>query len=141
MVVGKCPFCDWSARQEASPEERATATGYVAKALMQHLRLKHARHDEARADNVAFSTILSSRTKMGMVEFSLNDEMSQWDLDKARQIHRMLGAAIEAAISDTLIYQFLTTKIGLSDAQASGALLDFRELRQGSREQISDDAH
>jgi len=141
MVVGKCPFCDWSARQESSPEERATVTTYVAKALMQHLRLKHARHDETRADNVAFSTILSSRTKMGMVEFSLNDEMSQWDLDKARQIHRMLGEAIEAAISDTLIYQFLTTKIGLSDTQASSALLDFRELRQGSRDVITDSAN
>jgi hypothetical protein len=134
MVVGKCPFCDWSARQESAPEDRAAVTIYVAKALMQHLRLKHARHDETRTDNVAFSTILSARTKMGMIEFSLNDEMSQWDLDKARQIHQMLGHAIEAAISDTLIYQFLTTKIGLSDSQASAALLDFRELRQGSRD-------
>jgi hypothetical protein len=138
MIVGTCPFCEWNARQDAAPADHELATAYVAKALMMHLRLKHARHDETRADNVAFSTILSARTKTGMVEFSLNDQMSQWDLDKARQIHRMLGEAIEAAVSDTLIYQFLVDKVGLADNAASAALLDFRELRQGSRDIITD---
>lgn len=124
----KCPFCD-------TRIEMPNAT-LGSKALMAHLRLTHARHDEARADNIAFSTILSSRTKTGMIEFSLNDEITQLDLDKAREVHRMLGEAIEAAVSDTLIYQFLTTKVGLGDEQATRALLDFRELRQGSRDTI-----
>ena len=45
----------------------------------------------------------------------------------------MLDAAIEAAVSDQLMFTFLTTKIGLSEHQAGAALLDFRELRQGAR--------
>jgi hypothetical protein len=125
MTTTPCPFCDWSAKGDVPN---------VAKALMAHLRLKHARHDVAQEDNIAVSTILSSRTKMGMIEFSLNDNITQWDLDKARLIHRMLGEAIEAAVSDTLIYQFLVQKVRLDDNAASAALLDFRELRQGSRD-------
>jgi hypothetical protein len=136
VIHGQCPLCDWSARQNTGKQDEDLTRSYVAKALMQHLRLKHARHDEARTDEVAFSTILSSRTKTGMIEFSFNDAMSQWDLDKAREIHRMLGEAIEAAVSDTLIYAFLVGKVGLSDEQASRALLDFREIRHGSRDRV-----
>lgn len=83
--------------------------------------------------NVEVGTLLSQRTKQGMVEIAVNGERVQMDLDKARAVLRMLSGAIEAAVSDTLIYQFLTTKVGLSDDQASRALLDFRELRQGTR--------
>ena len=43
-------------------------------------------------------------------------------------------SAIEAAVSDTLIYQFLVGKVGLDENKAAAALLDFRELRQGSKE-------
>jgi hypothetical protein len=134
IIEGQCPLCEWNAKQSTGKQDVALIQSYVAKALMDHLRLKHARHDETKIDNVAFSTILSQRTKMGMIEFSLNSEMSQWDLDKAREVHRMLGEAIEAAVSDTLIYQFLTEKVGLDEQKAAAALLDFRELRQGSRE-------
>lgn len=134
-ITASCPFCEWTARQETDASaNRELVTSYMAKAFMGHLRLKHARHDETRADNIAFSTILSQRTKMGMIEFSLNNEMSQWDLDKAREIHRMLGEAIEAAVSDTLIFRFLTEKVALSEDKAAQLLLDFRELRQGSRD-------
>ena len=136
IIEGKCPLCDWNAKQSTGNQPEELIKSYVAKGLMDHLRLKHARHDERKTDNIAFSTILSQRTKMGMIEFSLNNEMSQWDLDKAREIHRMLSEAIEAAVSDTLIYHFLVEKVGLSDDKAALALLDFRELRQGSRESV-----
>jgi len=89
-----------------------------------------------KTSTVEIATILSHRTKQGMVEFQLNGEKTQWDLDKAREILAMLSGAIEAAVSDTLIYQFLTTKVGLGEEAASVALLDFRELRQGSRETV-----
>lgn len=78
-------------------------------------------------------TILSNRTKEGMINFKMGDAASQWDISKAKEIHRMLGEAIEAAVSDTLIYKFLTEKVGLSEEKAAMALLDFRELRQGTR--------
>jgi hypothetical protein len=80
------------------------------------------------------SVILSQTTRQGMVELTLNREKTQMELDKAREVHGMLSQAIEAAVSDTLIWQFLTQKIGLDEDKAAHALLDFRELRQGSRE-------
>ena len=84
--------------------------------------------------NLEIVTILSNRTKEGMVELRLNGELiSQWEVSKAKEIHRMLGEAIEAAISDTLIYRFLREMVGLSDEAASGGLIHFRELRQGSK--------
>jgi hypothetical protein len=136
VINGQCPLCDWNAKQSTGTQSEELVRSYIAKGLMDHLRRKHARHDETRLDNIAFSTILSQRTKMGMIEFSLNDEMSQWDLDKAREIHKMLGEAIEAAVSDTLIYHFMVEKVGLDEQKAAQMLLDFRELRQGSRESI-----
>ncbi len=85
---------------------------------------------------IEIGTILSHRTKQGMVEFVLNGEKTQMDLDKAREVRAMLDGAIEAAVSDGLIFAFLTQKIGLSEQQAASALLDFRELRQGSRSTV-----
>lgn len=87
----------------------------------------------AHPTNIEIGTLLSQRTKQGMVEMAVNGERSQMDLDKAREVRGMLDGAIEAAVSDGLIYAFLTQRIGLSDEKASAALLDFRELRQGSR--------
>ena len=71
-----------------------------------------------------------------MVEFIINGEKAQMDLVKAREVLGMIAGAIEAAVSDTLIYAFLTKRIRLSDEAACAALLDFRELRQGSRETV-----
>ena len=49
----------------------------------------------------------------------------------------MLVAAIEAAISDTLIYQFMKEKVGIvEEERLAKILLDFRELRQGSRSTV-----
>jgi hypothetical protein len=86
-----------------------------------------------KMSTVEVASILSHRTKRGMVEFVLDEHKTQWDIAKAKEICGMLHEAIEAAISDTLIYQFLTEKVGLSEDTAAAALLDFRELRQGSR--------
>ncbi|RPJ69037.1 MAG: hypothetical protein EHM24_19680 [Acidobacteria bacterium] len=82
--------------------------------------------------HLAFATILSNRTKRGLVEMTVNQELVQMDVAKARYVAGMLLGAIEAAISDELIYTFLTTKVGLDDHAATRALWDFRTLRQGS---------
>lgn len=78
-------------------------------------------------------SILSNRTKAGMVQLLVNDASVQLDLDKAREVVGMLQGAIEAAVSDELVFAFLTQKLGLDEGRASRALLDFRMLRQGSR--------
>ena len=79
------------------------------------------------------ASIVSQRTKEGMVELTLNGEKTQMDLAKAREVLGMLSGAIEAAVSDQLLFAFLTSRIGLPTDAAARALLDFRELRQGSR--------
>jgi len=83
--------------------------------------------------NIAVSTLLSSRTKEGQVELAVNGELTQMDLNKAREVVGMLQQAIEAAASDQMIYIFFTTRMGLDDETASRILVDFREIRQGSR--------
>lgn len=86
---------------------------------------------------IEIGTILSHRTKEGLVELTLNGEKTQMDLPKAREVLGMLSGAIEAAVSDQLMFKFLTSpKIGLSENAAAAALLDFRELRQGSRSTV-----
>jgi hypothetical protein len=90
----------------------------------------------AVGDNITVSTLVSRRDGQGKVEFQLNSELTQMDLDKAREVVGMLSAAIEAAVSDSLIVQFLTEKIGLDLDRANAALIDFREMRQGSRGRV-----
>ena len=86
--------------------------------------------------HIEIASILSHRTKEGMVELVVNGEKTQMDLGKAREVRGMLDGAIEAAVSDGLLFAFLTTKVGLSENAAAAALLDFRELRQGSRSTV-----
>jgi NAD-dependent DNA ligase len=83
--------------------------------------------------DITVSTLLSSQTKEGRIDFTLNGELTQMDLDKAREVVSMLQGAIEAAISDELVFRFLTEKVGMKPELASAALVDFREMRQGSR--------
>ncbi len=92
-----------------------------------------AREGPASTD-VAVSTLVSSRTGKGMIDLALNGELTQMDLDKAREIVGMMQQAIEAAISDELLMRFLTEKVGMTGPAAAVALMDFRETRQGTRE-------
>ena len=86
--------------------------------------------------DITVSTLLSSRTKEGRIDFTMNGELTQMDLNKAREIVGMLQGAIEAAISDELMYRFLTEKVRMKPERAGAALIDFRELRQGSRQLV-----
>lgn len=85
---------------------------------------------------IEVGSILSQRTKRGAVDLVLNGQKTQFDLDKAREVLGMLSGAIEAAVSDELLFAFLTTKVGLEPEKAGAALLDFRELRQGARSTV-----
>lgn len=89
----------------------------------------------ANAD-ITVNTLVSARTKTARIDFTMNGELTQMDLDKAREVVGMLQGAVEAAISDELLYRFLTEKIGMDPERAGMALIDFRELRQGSRDVV-----
>jgi hypothetical protein len=87
---------------------------------------------------IEIASLLASRTKTGAVEIAVLREGQirekiQMDLPKAREILAMLSGAIEAAISDELMFRFLVEHVGLDEPRAAAALLQFRELRQGSR--------
>lgn len=126
----------------------------AVRALLEAASYQHAFHTEDGAEvidmhgialrskagptgtDITVGSLLSSRTKQGRIEFAINGELTQMDLAKAREVVGMLQGAIEAAISDQLIFQFLTEKVGLDPDKASAALLDFREMRQGSRSTV-----
>jgi hypothetical protein len=87
-------------------------------------------------DHIEFASILSARTKEGQVEMVLNGHKTQMTLPKAREVLGLLSGAIEAAVSDQLLFQFLTTRVALSEEAAARALMDFRDMRQGSRDTV-----
>jgi hypothetical protein len=88
------------------------------------------------AAEITIGTLLSSLTHEGRIEFAVNAEIVQMDLTKAREVVGMFHEAIEAAVSDELIHKFLTQRLGLDPSRAAMALLDFRELRQGSVDSV-----
>lgn len=94
--------------------------------------------------NIEVASIYGAKTKQGLVELivQLHDDPDakpikiQMDIPKAREVLGMLTGAIEAAVTDGLLVRFLTENVGLGEEAAARALLDFREMRQGSRKTV-----
>lgn len=53
--------------------------------------------------DIELASILSQATKEGKVELKVNGETVQMSLDKAREVHGMLGSAIEEALEEAQI--------------------------------------
>lgn len=111
-VVAFCPIC--------SPMERRVV----------------ADDDAGQANTIETASILSQRTGRGMVQLQVNGQMVQLEIEKAREVLAMLSGAIEAAISDELLFRFLTERLDIDRERASSVLMDFREMRQGSRDTV-----
>lgn len=122
------------ARAEYSHAFKARDEGEIIDMHGIALRAKEGATTES---GITVSTLLSSQDQTGKVDFTLNGEITQFDLDKARLVVRMLNEAIECAVSDELVYKFLTQKIGIDHDRALAALIDFREIRQGSRDIVN----
>lgn len=93
-----------------------------------------------------FASLVASRTREGAVNLRIETARApgagaartlvaqiQMDLPKAREVVGLLQGAIEAAVSDALLFRFLTTTVGMPEDAAGRALVQFREMRQGSR--------
>ncbi|HEV8208519.1 MAG TPA: hypothetical protein VGP77_00295 [Vicinamibacterales bacterium] len=78
-------------------------------------------------------SIFGASERRGLVEIQLGDTRVQVPIGKAREIRDMLTDVIEAAISDELLMRFLQERIRLSLEASGAALLEFREMRQGTR--------
>lgn len=87
--------------------------------------------------HIEWASIYGANSRQGLVELTVRQGetviTAHFDLPKARDVLKNLTGAIEAALTDELLVRFLTEKIGLTLGQAARALLDFREMRQGSR--------
>jgi len=79
------------------------------------------------------ASIYGVKTKQGLVELELGSEKIQMDISKAREVRAMLDGAIEAAVTDGLLMQYFTQKVNMDMEEAAAMLLEFRELRQGSK--------
>ena len=88
--------------------------------------------DRAVSD-ITVSTVLSATTKQGKIEVTVNADVLQMDLEKAREVLALLQGAIEVATADELIYRFLTDNMAWDADRAGAALTDFRDLRQRTR--------
>jgi hypothetical protein len=85
-------------------------------------------------DDITVSSGFGQATQRGFVEFTLNDQLSQMDVKKAREVGYMLIEAAEAATSDEMFVRLLKDKVGLNDPDAvSRFLVELREIRQGTR--------
>lgn len=85
--------------------------------------------------DITVASILS-RDNEGRIEFSVNGEVVQLDVRKAREVVQILNEAIEAAITDEMLYKFLTGHVGADSSKALAAIAQMREVRQGSRDGV-----
>lgn len=92
--------------------------------------------DDAPAIHIEFASIVGQFSRKGLVEMKVEKQIVLLTLDKAREIHGMLGGAIEAAITDELLVRFLIEKIHMSLETAVLVLRDFRIMRQGSPDTV-----
>jgi len=84
-------------------------------------------------DAITVSSGFGQASRRGFVEFTLNDQLTQMDAAKAREVGLMLLEAAEAATSDELFVKLLE-RVGITDPERVGRiLLDLRELRHGTR--------
>ena len=94
-------------------------------------RPKHAVDD--MVDDITVASGYGHTSQRGFVEFTLNDQLSQMEPNKAREIGYMLIEAAEAATSDEMFVTLLK-RVGIEDAERLGRMLiDLREIRQGTR--------
>jgi hypothetical protein len=106
-----------------------------AEQVLQHRN----RYEGAEAyDDVQVTSGYGADTKRGTVELTVNNERTQMDTKKAREVGLLLLQAAEAAESDEM-FMTLLTRLGIpeEDHERRGLiLLDLREIRQGSRELV-----
>jgi hypothetical protein len=128
MTIDRVAIADVGAYAKLVVEELArTGDGLVGDGLL----LEISTDLQAGPGGIEIASILSHRTKRGRVNLQIDGVHAQFDVAKAKEIHRMLGEAIEAAISDEVLFRFLRERIKLSEEAATMAMQDFRTIRQG----------
>src|SRR5947209_7885607 len=133
LAVSPPAFNEIAQRMKAAGSEHAFMGGHPPKIDMHGIAVAPDMDMKPGEVYIETRSILSSRTKEGMVSLRLNDQIAQMDIAKAKEVAMMLLGAIEAAGSDQILYTFMREKVGLDEEKAGNVMLDFRELRHGSR--------
>lgn len=85
-------------------------------------------------DEVQVGSGFGRTSRRGHVEIVINDQLTQMDAKKAREIGLYILEAAEAAQSDEVFIKLLEDRVGITDPdRLSMILLDLREIRQGTR--------
>jgi hypothetical protein len=85
-------------------------------------------------DAITVSSGFGQKSQQGFVELTLNEQLTQMDVAKAREVGLMLLQAAEAATSDAMFIALLG-QMGVTDAEVRGRiLLELRAIRQGTRD-------
>ena len=84
-------------------------------------------------DEFTITSGFGHTSKRGHVELTFNEQLTQMDVKKAREIGLMLLEAAEAAQSDEIMVKLLVEEVGLPPEAAGLTLLKLREIRQGTR--------
>lgn len=94
----------------------------------------YVKKDPRGNDEVTVTSGFGQTSQQGFVELTLNDQRTQMDVKKAREIGLMLIQGAEAAASDAM-FVVLLKQIGIDNPAMYGQiLLELRGIRQGTRE-------
>lgn len=84
-------------------------------------------------DTIQVNSGFGMKTQKGLVDLTINDQVTQMEPKKAREVGLFLLEAAEAAMSDEMFIKLLKN-VGIADNERLGTiLLDLREIRQGTR--------
>jgi hypothetical protein len=89
---------------------------------------------------VLVTSLLSHRTRQGIVSLKVGEFETQMPPAKARQIAGFLFEAAEAADSDALFWAWSTGTLGFDEEVAIQGLRSFRALRDAKRKKEEEDA-
>ena len=108
------------------------APNRVIDAFQKQAEFVAAKRNQKELDEVTVASGFGHASRRGHVEFTLNDQLSQMDAQKAREVGLMLLEAAEAATSDEIVVTLLE-EIGIDTEGAGRLLIKLREIRQGTR--------
>ena len=98
-------------------------------------QLKEALAGKVPADKIAdastiwVESIISNRTKAGLVNIRWGNMSAQLSVKAARAHAMGILEAAEAADTDALLYRYFTTKLGSTPEMFAGFIQDFRAAR------------
>lgn len=81
-------------------------------------------------DTISVESLVSGKSGLPLVKMTWGENGCQMTPEEARRHAYGILDAANAAESDSLIYRFLVTKVGLKQEQAIAVFRDFRQLRE-----------